>query len=109
MGGDSPVCRFAERSDDDHVTAHPLDPALEGHDAVVVVNIVRIDPLAPQRRMAAAEPAELAREAQKIPHGLIPVEPLPVQEQVRTLGAVMPGLVLEELLTHEQQRDPRSG
>src|SRR4030088_579180 len=59
--------------------------------------------------MSPAQPAELLDEPQEDPHRRVGVEARPIYEILGMARAVVPRLVLEKLLPHEQHRDPRRG
>ena len=108
------LARLAREYGDPFLVPNPAGPmAFTGHPAMEcehALMIVTMDDAKASAAEARTRPAllnQLTREAQVSEHLSIAVlETRPVQEQIRMdVGVVRPGLVLEELLTHEQHRD----
>ena len=91
---------------DDDVPALTFDPALIGDDTVGVVDVEGTHRIAAQRGLAPTQADEVLGEAQVIDHRLVgAVDAIPPDQQLlREVPA--PLLVFEELLAHEELRNP---
>ena len=78
---------------------------MKRNDAVVIMYMENIQPIPTQRRVLAAQPHHLAREAMLVGHMLVTsLKPLPPNQQLRPTRPVGPILVFQKLLPHEDHR-----
>src|SRR5207249_10512639 len=68
--------------DYDYVAPDAFHPPMEGEDAVGVVDVKDIDPLAAQGRMTPAEPGQFTGEAVVVLHHLLGPEAVPPDEGI---------------------------
>src|SRR4051794_20024966 len=82
---------LVQACDHNHVSSDSWQPAMNGNDAVVVVDVEHVDAFATQRRMLPSEPHELAREAMLIRHMFIfAFETVPPNQQLGSTRPVRP-------------------
>ena len=87
---------FVQARDHDHIAADARHPAMDGNNAIVVMDMKHIDAFAAQCRVLAAQSHQIAREAVLVGHVLVfAFEALPPDQQFGTARPVSPIFVLE--------------
>src|SRR5208282_2446119 len=101
---------FGEGCDDNYVLARTLEPPVEGSDAVLIVNVKRMDVLPTQGGIVPPQADQVLCEAQVVYHRRIAsgIEARP-PNQIRRGRVATPLLVLKKLLPHEELRNSRGG
>src|SRR3984957_234574 len=94
---------------DHDVVSDTFDPALKGEHAVLVMDVNDRAAFSAQGRMVAADADQFAGKAEKVAHRFVAAtQAVPPDQRVR-VRRVAPWLVLQDLLAHENKRNPRRG